>query len=100
MTRSFDGVPIAVWSAKNLESEWEGNTSNLVDNQLESRGPSRLEGSLRHHFPEPIEDWVVAYGHQVFRPAHRSKNGTPAAAVARRSLVAADRARNASWPAI
>lgn len=66
--RALEGLPIAVWSAKNLETQWEGRTSGLVDNQLESHGPNRLEGTLRHHFPEPIEDWVVAYGHQVFRP--------------------------------
>jgi hypothetical protein len=73
--RTIDGVPIAIWSSKNLETDWLGNTSNLVDCQLESRGPSRLEGSLRHHFPVPIEDWVVAYGHQVFRPRTDAKTG-------------------------
>ena len=88
--RALEGVPIAVWSAKNLETEWEGRTSGLVDNQLESRGPSRLEGTLRHHFPEPIEDWIVAYGHQVFRPRTDPKTGRAAAPAARRSLVAAD----------
>lgn len=73
--RAIDGVPIAKWSAKNLETEWVGRTAGLVDNQLESRGPSRLEGSLKHHFPEPIEDWIVAYGHQVFRPSTNPKTG-------------------------
>jgi hypothetical protein len=73
--RTINGVPIAIWSSKNLETDWIGNTSNLVDSQLESRGPSRLEGSLRHHFPVPIEDWVVAYGHQVFRPRTDPKTG-------------------------
>ncbi|HEX4073183.1 MAG TPA: hypothetical protein VHX68_18525, partial [Planctomycetaceae bacterium] len=73
--RGLDGVPIAVWSAKNLETEWEGHTTNLVDNQLESPGPSRLAGNLRHHLPEPIEDWVVAYGHQIFRPRTDAKTG-------------------------
>ena len=89
--RGLDGVPIAIWSAKNLETEWEGHTSNLVDSQLESRGPSRLEGSLRHHFPVPIEDWVVAYGHQVFRPRTDAKTERPLPLCARRPLVAANR---------
>ena len=31
--------------------------------------------SLRHHFPVPIEDWVVAYGHQIFRPRNDPKTG-------------------------
>jgi hypothetical protein len=73
--RALDGLPIAVWSTKSLEAEWEGHASGLVDNQLESRGPSRLEGTLRHHFSEPIEDWIVAYGHQVFRPLTDPKTG-------------------------
>ncbi len=73
--RTINGVPVAIWSSKNLETDWLGNTSNLVDCQLESRGPSRLEGSLRHHFPVPIEDWVVAFGHQVFRPRTDAKTG-------------------------
>ena len=73
--RGLEGMPIAVWSARNLETEWEGSTTGVVDNQLESPGPSRLGGSLRHHFPQPIEDWIVAYGHQVFRPRHESQDG-------------------------
>jgi hypothetical protein len=73
--RALDGLPIAVWTTKNLEVEWEGRAKDLVDNQLESRGPSRLGGTLRHHFSEPIEDWVVAFGHQVFRPRTDPKTG-------------------------
>jgi len=73
--RALNGVPIAVWSTKNLEAEWEGRVNDLVDNQLESRGPSRLGGTFRHHFSEPIEDWIVAYGHQVFRPLTDPKTG-------------------------
>ena len=75
--RELEGVPIAVWSAKNLQAEWRGRTSGLVDDQLESRGPSRLEGALVHHFPEPIDDWILAYGHQVFRPQNDPKTGRP-----------------------
>jgi hypothetical protein len=66
--RQLEQMPISVWSTKNLESEWSQDTTGLIDSQLESRGPSHLGGSLRHHFPGPIEDWVVAYGHQVFYP--------------------------------
>jgi hypothetical protein len=73
--RALKGVPIVIWSSKNVETEWIGRTSNLVDNQLETHGPGRLEGSLRHHFPEPIEDWIVAFGHQVFRPRTDPKTG-------------------------
>lgn len=66
-SRGLHELPVAVWSTKSLESEWEGRAANLVESQLTSRGPAHLGGSFRHHFPEPIEDWIVAYGHMVFR---------------------------------
>jgi hypothetical protein len=66
--RELEELPIAVWSTKNLEAEWSVQKPGLVESQLESRGLGHLGGSLRHHFPEPIEDWIVAFGHQVFRP--------------------------------
>jgi hypothetical protein len=71
----LEEVPIAVWSTKNLEGEWSVQNPQLVDSQLESRGLGHLGGTLRHHFPGPIEDWIVAYGHQVFRP--RSESSEP-----------------------
>jgi hypothetical protein len=67
-SRQLDELPIAVWSTKSLESEWSMTDPGLVDSQLESRGLGHLGGTLRHHFPGPIEDWIVAYGHQVFYP--------------------------------
>jgi hypothetical protein len=66
--RDLEELPIAVWSTKNLEAEWSVQKPGLVESQLESRGLGHLGGSLRHHLPGPIEDWIVAFGHQVFRP--------------------------------
>jgi hypothetical protein len=66
--RGLDGLPIAVWSTRAVGAEWEGRRTDLIEDRLESRGPGHLAGSLVHHFPVPIEDWVVAYGHQVFYP--------------------------------
>ena len=71
--RGLSDLPIAIWSTRSLEAEWEGNPSSLVESQLESRGPGHLGGTILHHFPVPIEDWVVAYGHQVFRPREDPK---------------------------
>jgi hypothetical protein len=65
--REIEELPIAVWSTKSLEAGWSAQ-QGLVDSQLESRGLGHLGGTLRHHFSEPIEDWIVAFGHQVFRP--------------------------------
>ncbi|HET6323252.1 MAG TPA: hypothetical protein VFG04_01025 [Planctomycetaceae bacterium] len=65
--RDVEEMPIAVWSTKSLEAEWSAQ-KGLVESQLESRGLGHLGGTIRHHFPEPIEDWIVAFGRQVFRP--------------------------------
>ena len=43
--RGLDGVPIAVWSAKNLETEWEGHATNLVDDQLKAAAPAGWGGA-------------------------------------------------------
>ncbi len=74
--REIEELPIAVWSTKSLEAGWSAQ-QGLVDSQLESRGLGHLGGTLRHHFPEPIEDWIVAFGHQVFRPRTDSQTERP-----------------------
>lgn len=66
--RGFEDLPITVWGTRPLDAEWEGSRQDLVESRLESRGPGHLGGTFRHHFPEPIDDWIVAYGRQVFRP--------------------------------
>ncbi|HEV8002202.1 MAG TPA: hypothetical protein VGP63_20095 [Planctomycetaceae bacterium] len=75
-SRDLEEMPIAIWSTKSLEAEWSAQ-EGLVDSQLESRGLGHLGGTLRHHFPEPIEDWIVAFGHQVFRPRTDPKTERP-----------------------
>jgi hypothetical protein len=74
--QELEELPIAVWSTKSLEADWSAQTG-LVESQLESRGLGHLGGTLRHHFPEPIEDWIVAFGHQVFRPRTDAQTERP-----------------------
>jgi hypothetical protein len=76
-SRALEEVPIAIWSTKNLEADWSASSPGLVDSQLETRGLGHLGGTLRHHFSEPIEDWIVAFGHQVFRPRLDPQTGQP-----------------------
>jgi hypothetical protein len=76
-SRELEEVPIAIWSTKSLEAEWSAEEPGLVVSDLESRGLGHLGGTLRHHFSGPIEDWVVAFGHQVFRPRIDPKTDTP-----------------------
>jgi hypothetical protein len=76
-SRELEEVPIAIWSTKSLEAEWSAEEPGLVVSDLESRGLGHLGGTLRHHFSGPIEDWVVAFGHQVFRPRIDPKTDSP-----------------------
>jgi hypothetical protein len=63
---AIDDVPIGVWSTRSFEAESHGQERPLAESRLESRGPGHLGGTFLHHLPEPIEDWIVAYGHTVF----------------------------------
>jgi len=80
-SHALSDVPVAIWSTKSLEGEWVGQGAQLVESQLTSRGPSNLGGSFQHYLPEPIDDWIVAFGHQVFRPQINLKTGKPFAIV-------------------
>jgi hypothetical protein len=72
--RELKEVPIAVWSTKNLEAQWSLESPGLVESQLESRGLGHLGGTIKHHLPGPIEDWIVAFGHQVFYPRNDAQD--------------------------
>ncbi len=76
-SRSLEEVPIPVWCTKAVEAEWQTTAAGLIEDNLESRGPGHLGGTLRHHFPVPIEEWILAYGHLVFRPHDDPKTEKP-----------------------
>ena len=92
-SRELDELPISVWSTKSLEAEWSARKPGIVESQLESRGPGHLGGTLRHNFPEPIEDRIVAFGHQVYRP-RLDELGRPLPLLARSAVGASTRPRN------
>ncbi|MBM80430.1 MAG: hypothetical protein CMJ78_07545 [Planctomycetaceae bacterium] len=64
----FESFPLMVWSTKTIESDWAYHSEGLVKSNLSSRGYGQLRGSVTHHLPGTITDWVVAYGNQVYRP--------------------------------
>lgn len=62
------GLPILQWSSRALTSGQTGWVSQFpVESKLESTGPGRLAGSLTHHFPGELTDWMIAYGTRVYR---------------------------------
>jgi len=39
----------------------------LLESTLSASGFSLLEGTLTHHLPEPVHDWILVYGNRVYR---------------------------------
>lgn len=64
---SILNLPIDQWSTKTVRAEWEQQVSLLpVENDLRDDGTGELAGSLTHHLPAPITDWILAYGGYVY----------------------------------
>lgn len=66
--RGLSGYPISIWSTRPVASRWTFQGGPLVESSLKSVGMNQLQGSMIHHLPVPIEQWIVAYGNRVFRP--------------------------------
>jgi hypothetical protein len=66
---SLNRVPFAKWSSKSLtsESSWIA-TSPLVEAQLTSTSTNELRGSIVHHFPFELHDWIVVHEKWIYRP--------------------------------
>jgi hypothetical protein len=63
---SILNLPIDQWSTKTLSAEWEQQRRLPVQNNLLDDGTGELSGSLTHHLPAPIDDWMLAYGGYVY----------------------------------
>ena len=70
---AIESLPVAIWSTKGLTATWDYASKSAVDSSLHSSGSSKLSGSLTHHFPVPISDWVVAHANTVYLPAARHR---------------------------
>ncbi len=72
--QGLKGFPISIWSSRVIVSRWTTHQEPLVESSLQSVGLNQLQGSMTHHLPVPIEQWIMAYGNRVFRP-RASGNG-------------------------
>jgi hypothetical protein len=70
-------LPIAIWSTKGLTASWQQQADSLVESKLVSTAVGQLKGSIVHHLPAPLEDWILAYGRRVYRPVSRSNAPAP-----------------------
>lgn len=65
----LDDVPLAQWATKTLTAEgtWSLPTP-LVESSLTSPSSGELSGTMVHHFPHAITDWIVVFDGRVFYP--------------------------------
>jgi len=64
---TLEGVPVAKWSSKVIESDWVVQTRGLIESDLKLGLGGQLVGHVVHHLPEPITDWFIAYDGRVYR---------------------------------
>ncbi len=69
-------LPAAQWSTAALETRSSGMLHGVVESQLKSTATGRLSGTIVHHLPEPLENWLLAYENRVYRlPAQGGGEG-------------------------
>lgn len=63
----IEHVPIPIWSSKSFEAEWTETAKQLVNSSLESSGVGRLDGTISHALPVPLEDCLLTFGGRMYR---------------------------------
>lgn len=63
----MNAVPVLKWSSRSITSRWVETAPNLVEADLQSTGLGRLTGTLTHHLPGPITDWILAFNNRAYR---------------------------------
>src|SRR5690606_13345662 len=72
-------VPITVGSTRGFETDMIFTESTGIDAKLETARPGQLSGTISHKLAWPIEDWILAFEHLVYRPVDDPKTGKPIA---------------------
>ena len=67
-------LPLPVWSTRSCRAEWTAHVPDLVESSLSSSAAGQLAGTIRHHLPGEIEDWVIAYGRRAYLPVSRDSD--------------------------
>ena len=63
-------LPIPIWSARVFHSSKLESTPGVVETTLASPRLGRLDGTITHHLPGPLEDCLIAYSGRVYRPTN------------------------------
>ncbi|MDA0591433.1 MAG: hypothetical protein O2820_15045 [Planctomycetota bacterium] len=68
----IDNLPIPIWSNRSLTAEMQRSSPDgLLDAELIQSGTGGQlapASRLTHHFPTPIEDWLIVYGNRAYFP--------------------------------
>lgn len=59
--------PILARSTGTIASTWFEDHASLLEARLQSTGVGRLTGSITHHLPGPVTDWILAFGNRAYR---------------------------------
>jgi hypothetical protein len=55
-----ENLPVPQWSTASLSATWQSDAAGaLIASSLKSFGPSQMNGSLTHHFDQPMEDCLL-----------------------------------------
>ncbi|MCH8829968.1 MAG: hypothetical protein IID45_10370 [Planctomycetes bacterium] len=72
--REVEDVPISIRSTRHLRATWHYEASQLVESRLTSSA-GRLSGTITHHLPVPVTDWILAYGKRLYFPSRSGSRG-------------------------
>lgn len=62
-------IPLLVWSSRQFESGWLDLEEDLaLTAELTSPSEGFLRGPIEHQFTEPVRDWMIVFGDQVYIP--------------------------------
>ena len=65
-TDEVSGIPIAAWSTASVRNSWMGASEQKFESSLQATSTGQLTGSFNHKLDQPIRNWIVAYGRNVF----------------------------------
>lgn len=63
-----EGVPMPVWSTRDLRSKWTASATPPVDSKLKLTGNRMLDGSITHSFPGELKNWSIAHNGRIYVP--------------------------------
>ncbi len=67
-TDIVSGLPLKIWSTRGLTTRWRGNAQPPIESELTTSNVGLLRGSLTHHLPFPIRNWILAHGLRIYWP--------------------------------